>query len=154
MFGLTLPPWEIFIRGTAMYWALLLLFRFIVRRRIGAVGMSDVLLLVIVADAAQNGMAGDYKSVTDGVLLVATLIGWNLFADWLTYRFDIARKLLEPKPLLLVYRGRLQQRNLRTELISHTELWSKLREHGVTDLAQVEKAYMESDGAVSVIKRG
>jgi uncharacterized membrane protein YcaP (DUF421 family) len=153
IFGLTVSPWEMVIRGTAMYWALMLLFRFVVRRRVGAVGMSDVLLLVIIADAAQNAMAGEYRSVTDGLVLVATIIGWNVLSDWLTYRSDLARQLLEPRPLLLVDRGRVLHRNLRMELVSREELASKLREHGITDVAEVEKAYMESDGEISVIKR-
>jgi uncharacterized membrane protein YcaP (DUF421 family) len=80
LFGLSMPLAEIVIRGSAMYWFLFLVFRFVVRRDVGAVGIGDLLVLVIVADAAQNAMAGEYKSVTDGIVLVSTLIGWNFFS--------------------------------------------------------------------------
>ncbi len=40
----TVSPWELFVRGTVMYWFLLLIFRFLMRRDVGAVGMADVLL--------------------------------------------------------------------------------------------------------------
>src|SRR5262245_7541272 len=49
----SVSPWEMVLRGTLMYWFLLALFRVVVRRRAGAVGISDLLLLVIIADAAQ-----------------------------------------------------------------------------------------------------
>jgi hypothetical protein len=63
IFGISTSPPELIIRGTAMYLFLFLMFRVVIRRRVGAVGMADILVLVIVADAAQNGMSGEYRSV-------------------------------------------------------------------------------------------
>ena len=40
--------------------------------------MTDLLVIVLIADAAQNGMAGEYKSITEGVVLCATIVGWSL----------------------------------------------------------------------------
>lgn len=153
LFGLSVPPLETIVRGTAMYWFLFLLFRIVIRRRVGAVGMSDILLLVIIADASQNAMSGDYKSITDGCILVATIIGWNMLVDWLSYLSPALEKVLQPPPLLLVHRGRVLHKHLRHEFVSEEELRAKLREQGVAEYAQVEKAYMESDGKVSVVKR-
>ena len=152
IFGLSVSPAELIIRGTVMYLFLFLLFRVVIRRRVGSVGMADILVLVIIADAAQNGMSGEYRSVTEGAILVGTIIAWNVILDWLTYKSARLQKILEP-PLLLVDNGRVLKRNLRVEFVSEDELRSKLREHGVTDYAQVAKAYMEPDGEVSVIKR-
>lgn len=146
-------PLEMLIRGTVSYWFLFTLFRVAVRRRIGAVGMADILILVIVSDALQNSMAGEYTTVTDGFILVATLVGWTLFTDWLAFRFPRLRKLLEPPPLPLIRDGRVLRRNLRAELIAESELRSKLREQGVEGYAEVKAAFMESDGAISVIRR-
>lgn len=153
LFGLSLSPWELLVRGTAMYWFLFLLFRVVIRRRVGAVGISDVLLLVIIADASQNAMSGDYQSITDGFILVATILAWNMLVDWLTYVSPRMEKILQPAPLLLIDRGKVLRKHLRTEFVSEDELRAKLREHGVTDYSQVDKAHMESDGELSVIKR-
>ena len=152
IFGLTVSPAELIVRGSVMYLFLFFLFRVVIRRRIGAIGIGDILLLVIVADAAQNGMAGEYRSVTEGAILVGTLIGWDMAIDWLNYHVPGLRKWLEPPPLLLVYRGRVQRRNLRHEFVTEDELRAKLREKGVADVGEVERAYMEADGSVSVIK--
>ena len=146
-------PLEMVVRGTAMYAFLFLLFRCVIRRRVGAVGISDLLLLVIIADASQNAMAGEYRSVSDGCVLVATIVFWNHFIDWLTYVSPRMQKILEPPPLLLVHRGRLLRRHLRAELVTEEELRSKLRESGVDSYAEIDRAYMESDGKVTVIRR-
>lgn len=153
IFALSVSPWELVVRGTAMYLFLFLLFRVVVKRRVGSIGMADILILVIVADAAQNGMSGDYRSVTDAFILVATLVGWNMLIDWLTFRIPRLQSILEPPPLLLIDKGRVLWRHLRLELVSETELHSKLREHGVTDPSEVAKAYMEPDGQVTVLKK-
>lgn len=153
LFGFSLPPAEIFVRGTTMFWFLFGIFRFVVRRDVGAVGIADVLIIVIVADAAQNGMSGEYESIGDGMLLVATLIGWNVVLDWLSYLFPAFRRLAEPPPIMLVENGRMLKRNMRRELLTEEELRSKLREQGVESLDEIRHAYMESDGGISVIKK-
>ncbi|HEX2531567.1 MAG TPA: YetF domain-containing protein [Burkholderiaceae bacterium] len=153
LFTLSMPLSEIVIRGSATYLFLFLIFRFIVQRDIGAVGLADILILVIVADASQNAMAGEYKSVTDGMVLVLTLIFWNRLFDWLSYRFNAFRRFAEPPLLCLISDGRMLKRNMRKEYISEEELWVKLREQGITELHQVKKAFLEPDGAISVIKR-
>ena len=153
IFGISVSPLELIIRGTAMYLFLFLLFRVVVRRRVGAIGMADILILVIIADAAQNAMSGEYKSVTEGAILVGTIMFWNVAIDWLNFRVLALRPWLEPPPILLIQNGRILYRNLRHEYVTEDELKAKLREKGVKDYSEVAEAHMESDGNVSVIKR-
>src|SRR5689334_6028553 len=78
---------EIVIRGTLMYLGLFIILRVILKRQSGGLSVTDLLLVVLIADAAQNGMAGEYKSVPEGLLLVATLVFWNFALDWLGYHW-------------------------------------------------------------------
>ena len=152
LFELTVDPIELVVRGTVMYWFLFLLLRFVLRRDIGSIGIADVLLLVVIADAAQNAMAGGYESITDGLILVATIAAWNWGLDRLAYRFRSVRRVLEAEPLELVRDGKLMRRNLRKEYITPDELMAKLREHGIDKLDAVKVAMMESDGEITVIQ--
>ena len=147
------PAWELILRGSAMYWLLFLFFRLVLRRDVGAVGVADVLFVVLVADASQNAMTGGYTSVAEGAVLVATLIGWNLAIDWMAFRFPWAYRLVEPRPLLVIRRGRVLRKNLRSEMITLAELRSHLRQHGIDRFEDVKSAWFESDGQFSVIKR-
>ncbi len=153
LFAIGVHPLELVVRGTAMYWFLFLLFRFVLRRDVGSIGIADVLLLVLIADAAQNAMAGSYESITDGCILVATIAGWNWLVDFATWRFASLRRLLEPQQLPLVRNGQLLRRNMRREFITVEELMSQLRQHGLDSLEQVKTATMENDGQISVIRR-
>jgi uncharacterized membrane protein YcaP (DUF421 family) len=153
LFGLSVPALELVIRGSAIYWFLFLIFRFILRREIGSIGITDVLFVVIIADAAQNAMAGEYKSITDGFILIATIVAWNVLLDWLNFKFPTLRSVIEARPLLLVHNGSLVVPNLDKELLTQEEVLAKLRGQGIENLEEVKAAYLENDGTVSVIKR-
>ena len=153
LFAVNVPAWEIVFRGSVLYLGLFTLFRFVVRRDVGAVGIADLLVLVLVADAAQNAMAGGYDTIAEGLILVGTLVGWNVLFDWLAFRFPRFARFAEPPPLLLVRDGKVQHRNLRREFVTLGDLMGKLRGFGIDDLGDVEKAYMESDGEITVVPR-
>src|SRR5688572_33166141 len=118
LFGLSVSPWELVIRGTAVYWFLVLIFRLILRRDAGSVGMADILLLVIIADAAQNAMAGEYRSISDGFILISTIMAWNVVIDRLSYYSPKLRRFFEPEEVPLIRNGRVFWRNLRKEHIA------------------------------------
>ena len=113
LFGFSVPPAEMVIRGTVIYWFIFLLFRFVLRRDIGAIGIADVMLVVLIADAASNGMSGSYDSITDGCVLIATIAGWNYLLDWASFHFPLIRDLVESPPLALIRDGKLQRRAMR-----------------------------------------
>lgn len=146
-----ISPLELFVRGSVMYWFLFLIFRFVLHRDAGSLGIADVLFVVLVADASQNAMGGEYTTIAEGMALVATLVGWNYLLDWASFKWAWARRVAEPAPLLLVDRGRIIGRNLRKELVTRDELDSQMRQAGVGGLAEVRAMFMESDGKFLVI---
>jgi uncharacterized membrane protein YcaP (DUF421 family) len=153
MFAINTPVLEIFLRGTLVYLALFVFLRYVVKREVGTVGIADLLVIVVIADAAQNAMAGDYISITDGLILVGTIIFWNYALDWLSFHSPRLRLVIEPQPMHLVRDGRILRRNLRRALITDQELMSQLRLQGIDDVADVKLACMESDGRISVVER-
>ena len=142
---------ELVVRGSLMYLLILAGFR-IFRRDAGSLSVSDLLVVVLIADAAQNGMAGEYKSLTEGVVIVATIFAWNYVLDWLAYRSRFVYWLLHPPSLLLIRNGQIQFRNLRSQLITKDDLLEQLREQGVDSVERVKKCFLESDGRMSVIR--
>jgi uncharacterized membrane protein YcaP (DUF421 family) len=152
LFDIHVPVAELILRGTLVYWLLFLIFRVVLRRDVGAVGIADILLLVIVADAAQNAMSGGYDTFAEGAILVGTIVGWNWLLDFLAFHFLLVRRFATPSRLTLVTRGVPNLRNLRREFISLSELQEKLREQGIEDVREVKVAYLEGDGQISVIR--
>jgi uncharacterized membrane protein YcaP (DUF421 family) len=144
---------EKFVRGTIMYLAIFLLLRFLPKRQTGSLSTPDILLIVLLADAAQNAMANEYRSVTEGIALVCTIIFWNFAIDWLEFHVPALGKWLQPSQLLLIKDGQVLRKHLRQELITMDELMSHLREEGVSRPDEVAEAYVEPDGSISVKKK-
>lgn len=154
--GAALTPdvslFETVVRGLVVYFSIFVLLRTVLRGRTSAVSVSDLLVLVLIADAAQNAMAAEYHSVTSGLVLVATIIVASFTMDWLAYRYPRIRRFVHPEHIALVTDGRVLRKALNEELISEEELMTQLRLNGVDDLAQVKSAYLEGNGQISVIK--
>jgi uncharacterized membrane protein YcaP (DUF421 family) len=142
---------EIIIRGTLIYLICFVFLR-LARRGVGEIGITDVLIVVMIADAAQNGMSKDYKSVTEGLVLIGTLVFWDYLLDYLGTKSKFFERLLSPPKLCLVKDGEMLHRNMRKEMITKDELLEQLRLQGVEHVSEVKKAYLEGSGSVSVIK--
>lgn len=142
---------ELFVRGSLVYLMLFAILRFLPNRQVGTVGVTDVLVVVLFVEAAQNAMASNYTSVTDGAILVLTIILWSYTLNWLGYRFPPIQRFLNPPPSPLVKSGRMLSENMERELLTQDELMSILRKQGVQSLEDVKFAFMEADGSISVI---
>ena len=148
----SVDPWELVVRGTAVYWFLFLLFRFVLRRDAGSDAIADIMMLVLIADASQNAISGGYETLADGAVVVMTLAAWNYLLDWVSYRSPAMRRLLQPSPLMLVRNGQVLRANLRREMVTTDELMAAMRQQGIDNIALVKSARMEADGLITVIR--
>ena len=144
---------EVIIRGTIMYLALFAILRFIALRQTGSFGPADLLVIVLIADAAQNGLGKDYQSVTEGITLVMTIVAWEYVIDWLAWRFPALRPILKSPSLVVVREGRVDEKNMAREMLTREELLGQLREQNVEKIADVRLAQIEGDGRLSVLKK-
>jgi uncharacterized membrane protein YcaP (DUF421 family) len=142
---------EMVVRGTLMYLALFIILRFVAHRQRSAIGISDVLVIVLIADAAQNAFAKEYRSITEGVVLVLTIILWDLFLDWLEYHWRPIGWLVQPTPVCLVRDGRFVVAAMRNEMLTREELLAQAREQGILRVSQIKLAQMEPSGNISFI---
>ena len=109
-------------------------------------------MIVIIADAVQQAMAGSYKSVTEGLKLAGTILGWAVLIDSLDSKFP-QWHLSGRQPLLVIRDGTLVRRNMERQNITEDEVMEQLRLHGLDSTHKVAAAYVENDGRFSVILR-
>ena len=144
------PLLELIARGSLLYIAILLLMRFMLRRSAGELDRMDLIFLLLLSEAAQPAF-GDYRSLADSLVVIVTLMVWNYVLNAVSYHVPLVERLLAPSPLQIVRDGRMLRRRMRREYITEEELMRSLREQGIDDLKDVHAAYVESDGAISVV---
>jgi len=147
------PVVELVVRVSVVYLFLYFLLRFVLKRESGALGLTDLLVIVLIADAVQNGMAGEYRTILGALVVSTTIVFWDYVLSWLSFRSPRLRRLIRPGPLLLVKNGRPIKRALQSELITEEELMGELRLQGIDRIEDVREAYMEENGQISVIAR-
>jgi uncharacterized membrane protein YcaP (DUF421 family) len=153
MFSLSAPVLEQLVRGTVTYLALLILMRLVGQREAGGLGLTDVLVVVLVADAASSGLTGSADSIGDGLLLACTILFWSVAVDALSYRWPRFSRLVKARPRPLIRDGEMNRRTMLRELMSEEEVISQLRLHGVENPKQVARAFMEPNGMISIVRR-
>jgi uncharacterized membrane protein YcaP (DUF421 family) len=162
--GLEMPNWaevfvpdksllESFLRGTAVYFTLLILVRVVPKRQIGSVGLTDVLLLVLLSECVSQALNNNSPSVANGAMAVLALLFWNFVLDWLAYRWPWFRNVLEPRPVQLVRDGELLPKNMQKEHLAEDELLPQLRQKGFDGLESIKAVFLESEGKVSVVPK-
>ncbi|MFN3725480.1 MAG: DUF421 domain-containing protein [Allosphingosinicella sp.] len=153
IFGLTKPLWEIGLRATVVYIALLLLVRLVPKRNAGQISPNDLLTVIVIGGIGTEAIMGGSTSVGDTLLLIAIVVAWAYLLDALEYRIPAVQKLLRHRQTMLIDRGRMIRPNMRRELVTEQELMAVLREEGIDDVALVKSACLEADGEISVIRK-
>lgn len=151
IFAVETPLFELMVRGTIVYFAIIAFMRFMPRIG-GELAVMDLVFLLLVAEAAAHGM-GEYKTIGDAILIIATLMGWNYLLNFLSFHVPFIEKLISGSPLQVVRNGRLMRRNMRREYLTEEELMTQLRRQGIEKLEDVKAAYIEGGGQLTVIPR-
>lgn len=153
MFVPTVALADLALRGILLYATIFVLLRLVLRRQLGGIGTSDVLVIVLVSEVAGNGFAPETRSISESAFVVLVILMCSYVIEWLQFRFPAFERLTREPKLKLIDNGRLLRRNMRKEYVTESELMAQLREKGLDDCRQVKEAYIEADGRISVTKK-
>ena len=144
---------DIVLRAIVVFIFLMVLVRVIGRRELSSLQPFDLILLIILGDALQQGLTQDDYSVTGAILIVGTFAVLQVLLSWTSFRFPGLRPVLEGEPLIVVEDGKPIERNLRRERLTLDELMEAARLHEIGSLDEVRWAVLERNGELSFIKR-
>jgi uncharacterized membrane protein YcaP (DUF421 family) len=144
---------DIVLRAAVLYFFIVLVTRIVGRRELSSLSALDLILLIVLGDAVQQGLTQDDYSVTGAMIAVATIASLQVFTSYLSFRSQKASKVLEGLPMVLIDRGRLVGENMRRERISADELAGEMRGQQIAAFDEVEWAILEANGTISFIRR-
>jgi len=151
---LSVPWWEIALRGTVVYFVMLLLIRLSGKRTVGQFTPFDLLVLVLLGDAVQGSMLAGDQSLPGGLLLAATLLGWNRVIGYATAHSEPLAKVIEGKAEILARNGEVDHDALKAANLTLDDLQEAMRDHSCATVGEIRLAVLEKDGTITVLKRG
>ncbi len=144
---------DIALRAVFLYAFVVFLLRIMGRRELSSLSAIDLVLLIVLGDAIQQGLTQDDYSVTGAVIAVSTIAAVQVFISFVSFRFPWARRALEGQPIVIAQDGKLIERNLRRERLTDTEVTEQMRKQHIASLQDVEWAILEADGTISFIAK-
>ena len=153
LFQLSAPWWHFVLRAVAIYALVMVLMRVSGKRAVGQFTPFDLVLLILIGNAVQNGINGGDNSLTGAAIMATTLIALNYGVAFVTSRSRKVEKFVEGEPVVLARNGKLFDGVLRRELVSREDFRESLRMNGVEDVSEVELALLETNGSISVVKK-
>src|SRR3954465_11221697 len=113
---------DLVFRAAFVFAFVLLLTRVIGKRELGPMQPIDLILLIMLGDALQQGLTQDDYSLTGAVLVVATIAVLQVGVSWFSFRFPRLRPVLEGEPVIVVEDGKVIERNLKRERLTVEEI--------------------------------
>jgi uncharacterized membrane protein YcaP (DUF421 family) len=153
VFHLAIPAWDIALRSLVVFAAFVVVLRVAGKRELGQFTLTDLVLILLVANAVQPAMTGPDSSLIGGIVIIVTLFVANVVLSLLRVRWSPVRKFLEGQPALLARDGQWSPATMRREGIDIEEAMAALREHGVKDVADTDLVMLEDDGTISVVPK-
>jgi uncharacterized membrane protein YcaP (DUF421 family) len=144
---------DIVLRAVFLYAFIVFVMRVIGRRELSSMTPFDLILLIVLGDAIQQGLTQDDYSVTGAVIAVAAIATMQVFTSYLSFRSQKARKVFEGQPLVIVDHGEIVQENLKRERMTEDEISEEARQQQISSLDEIEWAIIEANGTISFIKK-
>src|SRR5437763_11779663 len=134
---------DIVLRGIVLFWFVFLIVRTMGRRELAKLEPFDLVLLIVLGDAVQQGLTQDDYSVTGAMIVVSTIAVLQVATSYLSYRVPSLRRVLEGDPLVVMQDGKPIERNLRRERLTPEDLAEEARQQQIGSLESVRWAVLE-----------
>ena len=144
---------DIALRALVLFGFVFLLTRVTGRRELSSLGPFDLVLLIVVGDAIQQGLTQDDYSVTGALIAVGAIATLQVVTSYGSYRSRRLRRIFDGEPIVLVQDGKVLERNLRRERLTVDEVLEQARLQQISSLQDVAWAVFEPNGAISFIPK-
>ena len=144
---------DLVLRAGFVFCFILLLTRVIGKRELSSLEPFDLILLIVLGDALQQGLTQDDYSLTGAVLVVGTIAVLQVAVSWISYRFPRTRPVLQGEPLIIMQDGEVIERNLKRERLTVDEIAEEARRQQIAHLSDVKFAILETSGTISFITK-
>lgn len=143
----------IFVRTIILYILVLIVMRFMGKREIGQMQPFELAISIMIADLATIPMAEPGIPITNGIIPILGLLVMHLIISTINLKSTKLREIICGKACVLIYRGKINEKNMKKERFTINELQERLRVNNVFNIGDVEYAILETSGQITVIQK-
>lgn len=144
---------DLFFRAIFLFGFIFFLTRVVGKRELSSLEPFDLILLIVLGDAVQQGLTQDDYSVTGSVIVISVIALLQVFVSYSGFKFPFLAPVLEGEPLILVHDGEVLEKNLKRERITVEEVAQAGRQNNIASIDEMQFAVLETDGQITVIPK-
>ncbi|MCB2288565.1 DUF421 domain-containing protein [Clostridium sp. CS001] len=142
---------QIILSSIIVYLFIIVAIRLFGKKELSQLSVMDLVFILLISNSVQNAMVGPNSTLMGGLVAASALFVINYIFKQFLYRFPKFSKFVQGEPLMLVYNGKLNHKNIAKSKITVDEIMEVIREHGVSQIEDVNLAILEVDGNISVL---
>ncbi|MFT4032102.1 MAG: DUF421 domain-containing protein [Siphonobacter sp.] len=127
--------------------------RFFGKKELAQLSVVDLVFILLISNAVQNAMIGPDTSLQGGLAAALALFITNYILKFFLRKYSGINRFIQGEPLMLIYHGHINDKNIQRSQLSMDELEAAIREHGVENIKDVDLAILEVDGNISVMSQ-
>lgn len=142
---------KIIFSSVIVYLFIIVAIRLFGKKELSQLSIVDLVFILLISNSVQNAMVGSDSSLLGGLIAASSLFVLNYSLKVFLYRFPKVGRLIQGEPLLLIYKGKINHKNITKAKLTLDEVKEAVREHGIVLLTDVDLAVLETDGNISII---
>lgn len=140
-------------RTFILYFFIVGAMRLMGKRQIAQLEPSELVTITMLSELAADPISNNDIPLLHGVIPIAVLIALEVTLSFITMKCHAATRIFDGRPSAVIFKGELRQRELSDARITMNELIASMRGQGIFSLADVDYAFLESDGSMSFIPK-
>ncbi|MCT7948644.1 DUF421 domain-containing protein [Ancylothrix sp. C2] len=142
------------LRGIAIYFFLLGIFRLAGKRSLAQITTFDFVLTIIISETTQNAMVGDDYSLTNALLLIVTMVAIDISISIIKERWPLLEKIVDGVPLIILEDGRPLKDRMKKARVGEDDIMQAARQlQGLERMEQIKYAVLERSGSITIIPK-
>lgn len=143
---------QIIFRTIFFYFFVILCFRLMGKREIGQLGVIDLIVSILIAEL----IAISIENIEDGIFLtiipIVILVVLEIVIAYVSIKSRKIRVFFDGKPSLIISNGKINYNEMVKQRYSMDNLLLSLRQNSIKNIDDVEYAFLEPNGELSIFK--
>ncbi len=145
------------IKTILFYVILIIILRIMGKREVGELSIFDVVVFFIISELFSLSLNGegadDFITILHALIPIAIIVALQILTSYLALKFEKVRNLVDGKPVIIIHKGKINQKQMKKQRYNIDDLFTQLRQQGTDSISDIEYAILESTGTLTVIKK-
>lgn len=145
--------WQVIYKTLICYVFLLLILRIMGKREVGKISTFDIVVFFVISELFSLSLNEPDASILHSLIPITVIVILQIGSAYVTLKSQKARKIMEGKVTFIIYRGKIQQDEMRKQRYNVEDLMTQIRSKDIQSPEEIEFAILESTGVLNIVTK-